>query len=386
MRALAFCGALLMSASLWPSPRAYADEKDDKKAAYQQTISQYQQQIDQKKKELEEANKKLADAKKNTSNTKSQLNAMQNRNAILQGEINLIDEQITTTEDAIAENKANEASQEELFHKQVRMEEEAGDISYWSVLFRATGMADLLARIDFVNEIMDYNSSVIENLRSIRADLEEQENQLKHQMDEKDAAQKVLAGQMEETTKVYNEYKKTQEGLQAEYDMIAAEEKDLEKTLAQVEKEAIALGVTGGSSGGYIWPIKVNPIYITSKFGYRPRPTAGASTLHNGIDIGVSYVPVYAAKAGTVTFVQATNTGYGFGRWITISHGQGYSTIYGHLNRVDVKVGDVVSQGQQIAQSGNAGTSTGPHLDFRIIEAGSYVKPLSYLSGYTLLC
>ena len=295
MRALAFCGALLMSTSLWPSPRAYADEKDDKKAAYQQTISQYQQQIDQKKKELEEANKKLADAKKNTSNTKSQLNAMQNRNAILQGEINLIDEQITTTEDAIAENKANEASQEELFHKQVRMEEEAGDISYWSVLFRATGMADLLARIDFVNEIMDYNSSVIENLRSIRADLEEQENQLKHQMDEKDAAQKVLAGQMEETTKVYNEYKKTQEGLQAEYDMIAAEERDLEKTLAQVEKEAIALGVTGGSSGGYIWPIKVNPIYITSKFGYRPRPTAGASTLHNGIDIGVSYVPVYAA-------------------------------------------------------------------------------------------
>ena len=153
--------------------------------------------------------------------------------------------------------------------------------------------------------------------------------------------------------------------------------------MKEVERIAAELGVTGGSSGGYIWPVKVNPIYITSKFGPRAQPTAGASTLHNGIDIGVNYVPVYAAKSGTVTLA---GTNGGFCNCVIISHGTNYTTTYGHLSSINVKVGDVVSQGQQIAVSGNTGTSTGPHLDFRIMEAGVYKDPLTYLSGYTLLC
>lgn len=150
----------------------------------------------------------------------------------------------------------------------------------------------------------------------------------------------------------------------------------LARYVAHIEEEP-------GTPGGYTWPMKTRPIYITAKFGPRKQPTAGASTLHNGIDIGVSYVPVYAAKAGTVTLA---GTNGGFGNCVIISHGTGYSTAYGHLSSIKVKVGDVVTQGQQIAVSGNTGTSTGPHLDFRIMEAGVYVDPLNYLSGYTLLC
>lgn len=386
-RIMAFLGAVLMMGTVWlQSVPAYADNKSKEDAAAkteaQQKINSIQAQIDNKKKELEDANKVLKDAKKNTSDTKNQLNALNNRNAILQEEINLLDDQITTTEEAIAQSELDEEAQTELFHQQVRMEEEAGDISYWSVLFRATGIGDLLARVDFVNEIMDYNNSVIEKLRDLRAQLQDQKVQLNDQMEEKDAAQEVLAGQVKETEALYKEYKKTQEAAQAEYDMIAKNLKQLDTLMTEAKDNLARLGITeyAATSGGYAWPM-TSVRGVTSHFGGRKSPGGIGSTNHKGTDFAAPmYTKIYAAKAGTVT--RAANKYDGYGVCIIIYHGTGNYTLYGHLSSCAVKEGDTVSQGQLIGYSGNTGNSTGPHLHFGIQENNTWVDPLNYLSGW----
>lgn len=391
-RTLALLFALVMTFSLVMNSVVYADDKeeDDKKAAVRAQIAEVQAQIDAKKKELDNAKSELDKAKSDTKNAKAKLQAAEQQSVVLAEQIELIEEQIELLNENIEAVELAEKDQYDLFCRQVRQEEERGTLSYWSVLFKASGFDDLLSRIDFINEIMEYDQQIMENLQGIRAELKDNRTDLETQeaeLDEAHAQQEKLAAQYAE---LYKDYKQTEADLQALYDEAVAEEAALEKAKKDAEKMAIELGITGGSSGGYIWPVKVSPIYITSKFGPRKAPTAGASTIHNGIDIGVQQgTPVYAAKGGTVTTAALES---GAGNHVVVTSGSGYFTSYMHLSRISVSVGTVVAQGELIGYSGGAvgtygaGTSTGAHLDFRIMEAGVYKDPLSYLSGYTLWC
>jgi LysM repeat protein len=99
---------------------------------------------------------------------------------------------------------------------------------------------------------------------------------------------------------------------------------------------------------------------------------------HPGIDLATSFrQPVFASDSGTVVFSGWDDTGYGY--FIIVDHGNGYKTTYGHNEANLVLVGQTVVQGQQIAESGNTGNSTGNHLDFRILYGGTFVNPLDYL-------
>lgn len=107
---------------------------------------------------------------------------------------------------------------------------------------------------------------------------------------------------------------------------------------------------------------------ITSYFGPREAPTAGASTNHGAIDIGVSTgTNVYACLDGTVTIAQYSDSA---GNYIEIDHGNGYVTKYMHNSQLKVSVGDKVTAGQVIALSGSTGYSTGPHVHFQIERMG----------------
>lgn len=129
------------------------------------------------------------------------------------------------------------------------------------------------------------------------------------------------------------------------------------------------------STGKFIWPTEG---VITSHFGYRNAPTAGASSNHPAIDIGAPQgTAVVAADGGTVIYA-GRNSGYG--NSVGIKHDNGMVTYYNHLYSWNVKVGDTVGQGQQIAQVGSTGISTGPHLDFKILDTnGKPVDPEQYL-------
>ena len=125
----------------------------------------------------------------------------------------------------------------------------------------------------------------------------------------------------------------------------------------------------------FIWPLSGGR--ISSYFGRRRAPTAGASTYHKGLDIATpTGSAVYASSGGVVTSA-GWQGGYGYA--VVIRHPDGHSTRYGHLSKILVSVGQSVSQGQTIAKSGSTGVSTGPHLHFEVIENGVQVDPLRFL-------
>ena len=359
--------------------KADEEKKNADAAAIREEYENLQKEISGKREEMDNLKQELEKIKGQKANTQQQKSLLDQRNSALTEEINLLEQQIDVTTRSIAANAETEKRQTELFHKQIRMEEEQGTISYWSVLFKASSFSDLVSRIDFINEIMNYNSAVIDKLREVRNELAADRVALQKQNDELAASKKELEGQISESMKMLAEYTKTQEGKLAEYDAVKAEEEALDALIAAAEAKARELGVeeVAGTTGGYIWPCSVR--WITSRFGGRQSPGGIGSTNHKGVDIGAPMgTAVVAAKSGVVTW--ASRNG-GYGKCVIVSHGKGNSTLYGHLSSYTVSVGDQVSQGQVIAYSGNTGNSTGPHLHFGIKEGDSWVDPLNYLGG-----
>ena len=139
----------------------------------------------------------------------------------------------------------------------------------------------------------------------------------------------------------------------------------------------------GGGGSGMQWPTWCTT--ITSYYGYREHPVYHTTKFHSGIDIGAWYGDsVMAAKSGTVIVVDTPvpgqdTGGSGYGNYVIIDHGNGISTLYGHMRNVYVSNGQYVSQGECIGEVGSTGTSSGPHLHFEVREYGTAVDPLGYL-------
>ncbi len=154
-------------------------------------------------------------------------------------------------------------------------------------------------------------------------------------------------------------------------------DKEVSRTIIKEEiaKEAVPKIVERGTR---IVPTFIRPLTggrITSNFGYRKAPTAGASTNHKGVDIATpTGTSIVASCGGTVT---KAGWASGYGYVVYISHDGGVETRYAHLSKVLVSVGDKVKQGEKIALSGNTGVSTGPHLHFEMRVYGTPVDPFS---------
>ena len=101
---------------------------------------------------------------------------------------------------------------------------------------------------------------------------------------------------------------------------------------------------------------------------------------HNGYDYDIAYQPVLAAATGTVAYAawESTDPYYGYGQMILIKHVDGYETLYGHLSKILVHPGEKVTQGQQIAISGDTGHSTGPHLHFSVYHNCHIMDPYGW--------
>lgn len=124
------------------------------------------------------------------------------------------------------------------------------------------------------------------------------------------------------------------------------------------------------------WPVSGR---ITSKFAYRIHPISGKRQFHDGLDIANdSGTKIVAAGSGIVTY-SGWNGGYG--RVIIISHGYGYKSVYAHNRKNLVAVGERVKKGQVIAELGNTGRSTGPHLHFEVYYKGNKIDPLKILKS-----
>lgn len=124
-------------------------------------------------------------------------------------------------------------------------------------------------------------------------------------------------------------------------------------------------------------------VHLLSGFGYRMHPIHKIVKMHAGIDFSAPRgTHIQATGDGTVVKVLKKKTGYGL--HVVIDHGYGYQTLYGHMSKVDVKVGQKVKKGQTIGRVGSTGTSTAPHCHYEVHYKGKAVNPIDYvLDGLT---
>ena len=302
------------------------------------------------------------------------------QNDKLRSEISLLQQQSDETQTRITELTQKEQEQYELFCRQVREEEERGTVSYWSVLFKASSFTDLLARMDFVNEVMDYDRQVISDLQTTRRQLTEDKAALEQQKSEMESSQTKLQQQVDAADALILEYGKTEASRQAMLDEAAEDEARIQALIRQQQSggSSGSSGSSGSNSGvdGYIWPTTSTRV-ITSPYGERWNPYHG---WHNGVDIDAARgSAVLAAKSGRV--IQAGWNG-GYGISVMIAHDDGITTLYGHMDGCSVSVGQTVSRGETIGICGNTGNSSGAHIHYTMYKNGGTIDPLPYLPGY----
>ena len=352
--------------------------------------------------------------KENTNEIKgivAQKDAIDQEVQLLHQQIFNINQQVATYALLIADkqDELDEASVrlEELQQKnkeRIRAMEEEGELSYWSVIFKADSFSDLLDRLSMVQEINAADqrrlqeisevgrkvSNVREELifeksalEAVRSELDTSEAALEEKRKEADSLLTQLIAKGDEFEALIDESEDLQSDLMKE---IAQKEKDLK---AAEYKEWLATYVPtrpsgtdptpspqAPSSSGWIKPLK--SYTITSAFGMRIHPIHKVERFHEGVDMAAPQgTPIYAAKSGkvTTTSYQAGGAGY----YVSINHGDGFASIYMHMTNYIVKPGQHVSTGQVIGYVGSTGGSTGPHLHFGISYNGTYVNPMSYI-------
>ena len=289
--------------------------------------------------------------------------------------------------------------------ERLRAMEEDGAISYWAVIFKANSFSDLLDRISMVQEInaadqrrLKEISEVAQQVSTVQSELVREKAELDAVRKELDAAEVTMAEKRAEADKLLAELVARGEEFEALIDESEDLQSDLMKQIAQKEKDLKAQeykewlatyvpttrpsgtdttpSTQAPSSSGWVKPLR--SYTITSPFGMRVHPISGVYKMHEGVDLSAPQgTPIYAAKSGkvTTTSFQAGGAGY----YVSINHGDGFSSVYMHMTHYIVKPGNYVNAGQVIGYVGSTGGSTGPHLHFGISYNGKYVNPMNYI-------
>lgn len=329
-------------------------------------------------------------------------NAVDQEIALLHSQILNINQQVIAYGQLIADaqDDMDEESQrlDELNEKhkaRIRAMEEGGTVSYWEVLFQASSFTDFLDRMAMIEEIAQSDQRRLEEIQQAADDLSstqakmqqelrslaevqqtlaDSESLLAEKRTESDGLLRSLAAQKEEFELLLDDSEAKQDALMKE---IAQKEKELAN--AQYEEKLAKLALQGQNPpSNATWITPVSGYTITSAFGMRIHPVYKYALMHNGIDMACPQgTPIYATRAGTVT--TASYQAGGAGYYVSINHGDGFSSIYMHMTNYVVSSGQSVAAGQLIGYVGSTGVSTGPHLHFGVSYAGTYVNPMAYI-------
>lgn len=374
---------LLLTAAAAVAVRpAYAEKTEEQLAEEQRKAAQIAA-LEQKKKEqqakLKDLEKQISEAKAKKNDVMETKKLLDQRNQLLLEQIEDTQNQIDDAAAQIARYEMLEQEQYELFCRQVRSEEERGSLSYLSVLFKASSMSDLLNRMEFVNEVAEYNKMLIAAMKETRENIAEEKAAMEEKEAELGQQQSELQAKLTETTNLMNEYAADQKKLEAIY---AAEEKAGKEIAAEIDR-LLAESDVVPSNEGFIWPVNTSK-KISSPIGNRVAPGGFGSTNHKGVDIcNVGFTSsVFAVKSGKVLLTNTSGYGGGYGNYVVIDHGGGVTTLYAHMSVVKVSEGQMVSQGTVLGITGSTGASTGPHLHYEVRINGVYQNPLNYLAGY----
>ena len=386
--ALALFMALLMVLSVFSMvmPSAYA--------VTQQEINQLKNEADALEREKKELESQLKDIKDDLSQAMEKKNLLERQINLTQAEIknttDLIDQYtllIGEKEVELAEAEDKEAKYYELFCQRVRDMEEGEKVSYWAILFSASDFSDLLDQVSLISEIMEYDNVVMDMLAQARQEVADAKASLEESKAEQEAARAVLEDRKAQLDAQHKEADALVEQIQAQKGDLehaiddletAAEEMDDEiaELERKLEEELRRRNETIISESGYMWPLPASNNVITSLFAGRIHPITGKPQHHTGTDIrAAKNTHIYAAKSGVV-MTSTYNRAYG--NYVVISHGNGETTLYAHMNTRAVAAGDRVTQGQVIGYVGTTGSSTGYHLHYEVRINGVRTDALKY--------
>lgn len=307
------------------------------------------------------------------------------------------DEEIAAKEEEIVLKQEEILENEELLRQRLRRSYMEGTPTTLEVLLGAGSFFSMLSGTEMVTRMVNRDKDLLAVLADEKISLEEDRKYLQMVRDEneliraeletskaeqekarelQDEKAEELQGQVEKINSEIQSLEATEKEYYANQAKIQAEMKAAQNEITQIYASLESVGeYTGGAFG---WPL---PGYsmITSYYGWRFNNT----DYHTGIDISGANVygkSVVAANPGRVAFINTNYTnGVGYGIYMIVDHGGGYSTLYAHLSSIDVSVGDVVARGTPIAKVGSTGWSTGPHLHFEVRINGQHQNPLNYL-------
>ena len=326
-------------------------------------------------------------------NINAQISSIESEIFSLQKQLNELNSSISQKEQEIEDKQAELEHKEELLKTRMVAMYKGGGTTYLDVLLGSSNYIEMYTKYNAIQTIAEKDTELINEVSEQKKNIENEKQELENNKAQVESIKSETDAKNAELKAAKVAKQSTISNLSAEEQALQKKIDEFEDAIEKAQKEIAAAannsggGYEGSFSGGrFEWPISYSYNRITSIFGNRTAPTAGASTNHGAIDIGVSYVPVYAPANGKVIIAQYVS---GYGNYIMIDHGSGYYTAFGHLSQFNVSAGSVVSTGQQIAVSGNTGISTGPHLHYEVYVGGRSkgyrVDPLSYTNHPSLI-
>lgn len=386
--------------------------------------------------QLEELHQQLSENNSEIEKMVEEKNIIDQEIFLLYQQIENINNQIATYSMLIADKQEELTAAEDRYAKllqknkeRIQAMEEEGGVTYWSVLFQANSFADLLDRLNMVQEIAASDKRRLEELNAaaqVVADTKAVLEEEKHGLEETKESLAVTQQELEVKRVEADQLLADLVARGMEYELLVAESEQaraqlmtsIANTQAQYNnalyQEWLATSIPAttlplppsqtnpstatdptnenqsgentGSSGSEGtgsttdegWKVPIDYVAVTSPFGDREAPTAGASSDHKGVDLAAPLnTPICASRSGTViTASYNSSSGY----YVVIEHGDGYRSTYMHMTYYIVSAGQRVSQGQTIGYCGSTGVSTGSHLHFGISYNGEYVNPVGYIN------
>lgn len=384
----------------------------------EKSATQIQNEIDELERQKAELDKEISSLQAKVDENMSEIEKIMAEKDVIDQEVALLHDKMNNINDQIAvystmiANKQNELTEaqarlaelKEQYKDRIRAMEENGTLSYWEVIFQANDFADLLDRLNMVQEIDRADRQRLEQIRQAteevektktelevkRAELEETRTELEQTRKDLEVKQKESDAQLQKLLDKGAEYEKYIEEQELKAEALENQIDEREGQLDEIEKAeyekwlasqtpANGNGSQTGSNtvGGTTWIVPINYTYFSSPFGYRIHPIGGDWRMHNGVDLSApSGTPIYAARSGKVYYRGWWGTG---GNTVMINHQDGYISRYLHMESFAVADGEWVAQGQIIGYCGSTGGSTGPHLHFEIQYNGVYVNPADYI-------
>lgn len=377
------------------SPGASSDLQSQIDAA-QKKQEQLKNQQSKLEKEIDHIQNAAGDVKKYIKSLDQQLNNLTVSIETNENEIADMEDQVEAVNQELELAQERQKTQYESMKLRIKYMYENSDNNYLQYLLESRSLADLFSREEYIEKITSYDKNLLLQYQSVlnevsvaqikaqsklkemeatREALRYQKKTIKRLIREKNRQVKIYKGQIQDSQQDVSDYAQ----------QIASQEEEIEALLQKQRDKIAAQESQGGNdekqvvptTGDYAWPLTTSG-RITSSFGYRSAPTAGASSYHKGVDIAVSVgTSVLATKDGKVVTATYSSSA---GNYVAIYHGNGTYSYYMHCSSLSVSAGDRVKKGQVIAKSGSTGISTGPHLHFAIYKNGTYVNPMYYVS------